>query len=179
MERILKINTAENNAFFLWGARKTGKTTYLKNEFKEALYIDLLKTNIAQKYEINPNLLREEILANQPDLVILDEIQKIPQLLDEIHWCIENTASKFILCGSSARKLIRMKANLLGRRAWRYEMFPLTTLEIGADFDLLRAMNHGLIPQHYFSNYPAKFLESYVFRVYVTTIYKKDKKNSN
>jgi len=179
MERILKINTAENNAFFLWGARKTGKTTYLKNEFKEALYIDLLKTNIAQKYEINPNLLREEILANQPDLVILDEIQKIPQLLDEIHWCIENTASKFILCGSSARKLIRMKANLLGGRAWRYEMFPLTTLEIGADFDLLRAMNHGLIPQHYFSNYPAKFLESYVFRVYVTTIYKKDKKNSN
>jgi len=162
MERILKIDTSENNAFFLWGARKTGKTTYLKNRYKDVLYIDLLKTNVVQKYELTPSLLREEILANKPVLVIIDEIQKVPQLLDEIHWCIENTASKFILCGSSARKLIRMKANLLGGRAWRYEMFPLTTFEIGYDFDLLRALNHGLIPQHYFSNYPEKFLESYV-----------------
>ena len=162
MERILKIDTSENNAFFLWGARKTGKTTYLKNEFKDALYLDLLKTNVAQKYEIKPDLFREEIVANKPDLVIVDEIQKVPQLLDEIHWCLENSSSKFILCGSSARKLIRMKANLLGGRAWRYEMFPLTTQEIGPDFNLLRAMNNGLIPQHYFSNYPERFLESYV-----------------
>jgi predicted AAA+ superfamily ATPase len=162
MKRILSIDISENNAFFLWGARKTGKTTYLKNRFKDALYIDLLKTNTAQKYELKPDLLREEIAANTPALVIIDEIQKIPQLLDEIHWCIENTASKFILCGSSARKLIRMKANLLGGRAWRYEMFPLTTAEIGADFDLMRAINHGLIPQHYYSNNPTRFLESYV-----------------
>ena len=162
MERILKLETSENNAFFLWGARKTGKTTYLKNRFKDALYIDLLKTNVAQKYEIKPNLLREEITAMNPELVIVDEIQKIPQLLDEIHWCIENSSTKFILCGSSARKLIRMKANLLGGRAWRYEMFPLTSSEIGIGFDLLRAMNHGLVPQHYFSNYPVRFLESYV-----------------
>jgi len=162
MERILSIDTSQNNAFFLWGARKAGKTTYLKNCFKDALYIDLLKTNVAQKYELKPDLLREEIVAMKPALVIVDEIQKIPQLLDEIHWCIENTFSKFILCGSSARKLIRMKANLLGGRAWRYEMFPLTTAEIGVDFDLLRAMNHGLIPQHYYSNFPDRFLESYV-----------------
>ena len=162
MERILKIDICAHNAFFLWGARKTGKTTYLKNQFKDALYLDLLKTNLAQKYELKPELLREEVAANKPDLVIIDEIQKIPRLLDEIHWCIENTSSKFILCGSSARKLIRMKANLLGGRAWRYEMFPLTTLEIGEEFDIHRAVNHGLIPQHYFSNYPARFLESYV-----------------
>ena len=162
MERILKIDICAHNAFFLWGARKTGKTTYLKNEFKDALYLDFLKTNIAQKYELKPELLREEVAANKPDLVIIDEIQKIPRLLDEIHWCIENTSSKFILCGSSARKLIRMKANLLGGRAWRYEMFPLTTYEIGEGFDILRAVNHGLIPQHYFSNYPVRFLESYV-----------------
>jgi predicted AAA+ superfamily ATPase len=162
MKRILKIDDSANNAFFLWGARKTGKTTYLKASYKDALYIDLLKTNIAQKYELKPDLFREEIAANNPVLVIIDEIQKVPQLLDEIHWCIENTCAKFILCGSSARKLIRMKANLLGGRAWRYEMFPLTTLEIGADFDLLRAVNHGLIPQHYYSKNPEKFLESYV-----------------
>ena len=162
MERSLSIDIAGNNAFFLWGARKIGKTTYLRDKFKDAYYIDLLKTSTTQKYELNPNLLREEIQANCPELVIIDEIQKVPQLLDEIHWCIENTSSKFILCGSSARKLIRMKANLLGGRAWRYEMFPLTTAEIGEDFDLLRAMNHGLIPQHYFSNSPVRFLESYV-----------------
>jgi len=162
MERILKIDICAHNAFFLWGARKTGKTTYLKNQFKDALYLDLLKTNLAQKYELKPELLREEVAANKPDLVIIDEIQKIPRLLDEIHWCIENTSSKFILCGSSARKLIRMKANLLGGRAWRYEMFPLTTMEIGEEFDIHRAVNHGLIPQHYFSNYPVRFLESYV-----------------
>jgi len=162
MERILKMDISQNNAFFLWGARKAGKTTYLKKCFGDALYIDLLKTNVEQKYNHKPDLLREEIIAANPSLVIVDEIQKIPQLLDEIHWCIENTSSTFILCGSSARKLIRMKANLLGGRAWRYEMFPLTTSEIGHGFDLLRAMNHGLIPQHYFSNYPARFLESYV-----------------
>jgi len=162
MERILNIDTSANNAFFLWGARKTGKTTFLKNRFQDAIYIDLLKTNTAQKYELKPDLLREEIVASEPALMIIDEIQKVPQLLDEIHWCIENTSTKCILCGSSARKLIRMKANLLGGRAWRYEMFPLTTREIGADFDLLRAMNHGLIPQHYFSNHPIRFLESYV-----------------
>jgi len=162
MERILHIDLTDNNAFFLWGARKTGKTTYLKNTFKEALYLDLLKTNVSQKYELKPELLREEVAAIQPALVIIDEIQIVPRLLDEIHWCIENTPSKFILCGSSARKLMRMKANLLGGRAWRYELFPLTTAEIGADFNLLRAMNHGLIPQHYFSNQPVRFLESYV-----------------
>jgi predicted AAA+ superfamily ATPase len=162
MERILQIDTDGNNAFFLCGARKTGKTTYLKNRFRDAMYIDLLKTNVAQKYEIKPDLLREEIAASKPALVIVDEIQKNPRLLDEIHWCIENTSSKFILCGSSARKLIRMNANLLGGRAWRYVMFPLTTSEIGDEFDLLRAMNHGLIPQHYFSNLPVRFLEGYV-----------------
>ena len=162
MDRIIRIDLSENNAFFLWGARKIGKTTYLKKAFKNAHYIDLLRTNIMQKYELRPDLLREEIVANEPPLVIIDEIQKVPVLLDEIHWCIENTTSKFILCGSSARKLMRMKANLLGGRAWRYEMFPLTTAEIGNDFDLLRAMNHGLIPQHYFSNHPVRFLESYV-----------------
>ena len=162
MKRFLGIDLSENNAFFLWGARKIGKTTYLRNEFEDALYLDMLKTSVSQKYELNPDLLREEIVANKPELVIIDEIQKVPQLLDEIHWCIENTSTKFILCGSSARKLIRMNANLLGGRAWRYEMFPLTTAEIGEDFDLLRAMNHGLIPQHYFSKNPTRFLESYV-----------------
>lgn len=162
MERILNIDCTANNAFFLWGARKIGKTTFLKSTFRDAHYIDLLKTEIVRKYEINPSLFREEIVAKTTDLVIVDEVQMVPELLNEIHWCLENTTTKFILCGSSARKLTRMNANLLGGRAWRYEMFPLTSKEIGDNFDLIRAMNHGLIPQHYFSNQPIRFLESYV-----------------
>ena len=73
MERILNIDTSANNAFFLWGARKTGKTTFLRDRFKDAIYIDLLKTNTAQKYELKPDLLREEITANEPALIIIDE----------------------------------------------------------------------------------------------------------
>lgn len=74
--------------------------------------------------------------------------KKVPQLLDEIHWMIENKGIRFILCGSSARKLKRGKANLLGGRAWRYEMHPLVSAE-APDLDLLRALNHGMIPLHY------------------------------
>lgn len=75
-------------------------------------------------------------------------MQKVPQILDEVHWLIENKRFQFILCGSSARKLRRGHANLLGGRAWRYEMYPLVSPEIG-NVDLLRALNHGLIPAHY------------------------------
>ncbi len=95
--------------------------------------------------------------------IILDEVQKVHQVLDEVHWLIENKGLKFILCGSSVRKLKRGHANLLGGRAWRYEMFPLVTAEI-QDFNLLRALNHGLIPLHYLqsSENVKKSLASYV-----------------
>ncbi|MCX5704154.1 MAG: DUF4143 domain-containing protein, partial [Candidatus Omnitrophica bacterium] len=85
--------------------------------------------------------------------IILDEAQKVPQVFDEVHWLIENKGFKFILCGSSARKLKRGHANLLGGRAWRYEMFPLVTAEI-KNVNLLRALNHGLIPLHYLQSEP-------------------------
>jgi len=111
---------------------------------------------------LRPARLREEVLASQDEMVIIDEVQKVPALLDEVHWCLENTPMKFILCGSSARKLRHGAANLLGGRAWRYELFPLTTSEIGAD-DLERILNHGLIPQHYAEEKPERSLRSYVF----------------
>lgn len=161
LKRKLKIDLSGNNAFFLWGARKTGKTTFLKAEFPSAKFYDLLLTDLQTKLSLHPNRLREEVLAQKPAIVILDEIQKCPELMPEIHWCLENTPTKFILCGSSARKLKRKAADLLGGRAWRYEMHPLSISEI-QNFDLLRALNHGLIPQHYVSNQPEKFLESYV-----------------
>jgi predicted AAA+ superfamily ATPase len=110
--------------------------------------------------------LREQILAMldrsqvvQP--VILDEVQKVPQLLDEVHWLIENCGISFILCGSSARKLKTGHANLLGGRAWRFSMYPLVSAEV-PDFDLLRACNHGCIPDHYIEENPRRSLKGYI-----------------
>lgn len=150
-----------NNAFFLWGPRKVGKTTYLRQHFPGAKYYDLLETELKTQLLLKPSILREETLAGRPKLVVIDEVQKVPALLDEVHWCLENTETKFILCGSSARKLKRGAANLLGGRAWRYELFPLTTKEI-RDVNLLRALNHGLIPKHYLEAKPEKSLRSYI-----------------
>jgi predicted AAA+ superfamily ATPase len=88
-------------------------------------------------------------------------VQKVPEILDEVHWLIENKGLRFILCGSSARKLKRGHANLLGGRAWRYEMLPLTSVELG-EIDLLRALNHGLLPDHYLQEDCQKSLQAYV-----------------
>jgi predicted AAA+ superfamily ATPase len=108
--------------------------------------------------------MREQILAKDQDIlkhpIILDEVQKVPQILDEVHWLIENRGLRFILCGSSARKLKRGKANLLGGRAWRYEMFPFVTAELD-DLDLLKILNRGLIPAHYLQGSYTKSLKAY------------------
>ena len=153
--RLLNITLPEKQSAFLWGARQTGKSTYLKKHFPEAVIYDLLNANLYQAWMQAPWLLRQEILGQYSDkpglLFIIDEIQKIPQLLDEVHWLIENTHHQFILCGSSARKLKRTGVNLLGGRAWGLSFYPLTSQEIPG-FDLLRALNHGLIPKHYDSD---------------------------
>lgn len=160
-KRLLEINLDGNNAAFLWGPRKVGKTTLLHQKFPNAKYYDLLNTELKTRLLLSPSLLREELLAESPSLIIIDEIQKVPALLDEVHWCLENTKTKFILCGSSARKLKRGAANLLGGRAWRYELFPLTTKELG-EYNLERILNHGLIPKHYIEKSPDRSLKSYV-----------------
>jgi predicted AAA+ superfamily ATPase len=165
--RILNINLPPKQSTFLWGPRKTGKSTFLKNQFPHSLVYDFLKTDLFFELTKNPALFREQLLAQKKEVlehpVILDEVQKVPQILDEVHWLIENTDLRFILCGSSARKLKRGQANLLGGRAWRYEMFPLTSREIGiGEVQLLRALNHGLIPVHYLQDNYQKSLEAYV-----------------
>ena len=108
-KRFLKMELPKGQSAFLWGARKTGKSTYLHSHYPKSLYYDLLKSDVYLKFAKAPHLLREEILAlNKADLnypIIIDEVQKVPQLLDEIHWLIENANAQFILCGSSARKL--------------------------------------------------------------------------
>jgi len=155
LKRILDMKLPRQQSAFLWGARKTGKTTYLKERFPKSLVYDFLKTDLFLEISKNPSLLRERLLAKEnialKEPIILDEVQKIPQVLDEVHWLIENKGLRFILCGSSARKLKRGHINLLGGRAWRYEMFPLVSQEIGK-VNLLRVLNHGLIPLHYLQN---------------------------
>jgi uncharacterized protein len=165
IERILRIALPKRQSAFLWGPRKTGKSTYLRAAFPDSLTFDLLQTDLMLDLARRPALLRERLLAAAPQRlrspVILDEVQKVPALLDEVHWLIENRGLRFILCGSSARKLRRGRINLLGGRAWRYEMHPLVSVEIG-DLDLLRALNRGLVPVHYLDAEYRRSLQAYV-----------------
>ncbi len=100
-------------------------------------------------------------VADQPKLVVIDEIQKVPGLLDEIHWLMVNKKVQFILSGSSPRKIIRSGANLLGGRALRYELYPLVSAEID-DFQLGKALNNGLLPRHYLSSNSKKLMDAYI-----------------
>ncbi len=160
--RFQTFKDTEKNSLFLWGARQTGKTTLLTHRYPGHLYFDLLLSDVFERYSRNPELLREEVLAyrgRQP--VIIDEIQRIPSLLNEVHWLIVNKEVQFILSGSSPRKILRSDENLLGGRAIRYELYPLIMKEI-PDFNLLRALNNGLLPRHYLSDESQKLISAYV-----------------
>jgi predicted AAA+ superfamily ATPase len=160
--RILKLEESAQDSVFLWGARQTGKRTLLKILFPNARRYDLLKSEEFERLFRNPELLREELKDVDPNMpVIIDEVQKIPQLLNEVHWLISNRNIRFVLCGSSARKLIRCGANLLGGRALRTVMYPLVSAEI-PDFDLTKAIQHGMLPRHYTVQNPQRRLQAYI-----------------
>ena len=161
-KRILSYDDAVNDSLFLWGARQVGKSTLVKNLFPDAILYDLLKSDEYERLARRPALLREELeKKGEGTIVIVDEIQKVPPLLDEVHWLMENKGIRFILCGSSARKLKRVGTNLLGGRALKYTLHPLVSAEI-PDFDLIRAINNGMIPRHYMIQNPKKRLQSYI-----------------
>lgn len=162
LERILKLDEAKDESLFLWGSRQTGKSTLLKMLFPDARVYDLLKSDVRMALQLRPSQLREECeLLDDGELIIIDEVQKVPALLDEVHWLIENKKQRFILSGSSARKLRRSGANLLGGRALRQTLFPLVSHEI-PDFDLNRALNHGMLPRHYLMENPTMRVQAYI-----------------
>lgn len=150
-------------SFFLWGQRQTGKSSLLKKDFPDALYIDLLKSDEYIAFSSHPDLLRDRVAATKPgQIVIIDEVQKVPLLLDEVHHLIESKKIVFGLCGSSARKLKHGAGNLLGGRARRFELFGLCAKELGRDFNLLRMLNRGYLPSLYLDEDYFFGLESYV-----------------
>ncbi|MEW6186169.1 MAG: DUF4143 domain-containing protein [Thermodesulfobacteriota bacterium] len=159
-KRLFKLNLPHGKSAFLWGPRKVGKTYWISHMLSGVEIIDLLKTDVLAEYITRPALLRERY-QNHKGLIVIDEIQKIPALLDEVHWLIENRKLSFLLTGSSARKLRRGHANLLGGRAWRRIMTPLSYLEVSG-FDLERIMVSGLLPPHFLSPDPIEDLRSYV-----------------
>lgn len=162
LERILKLEESREDSLFLWGSRQTGKSTLLRSLFPNVRYYDLLKSDLRMSLQLRPSLLREEcMMLEEGEMIIIDEVQKIPALLDEVHWLIENKRLRFILSGSSARKLRRSGANLLGGRALRRTLFPLVSAEI-PDFSLQRALNNGMLPRHYLADNPAKRIQAYI-----------------
>lgn len=161
--RSLPLPAPGSETFFLWGPRQTGKTTLLRARYPTGFWVELLKADEFRRYATHPERLREELLAaTPPEQVVIDEIQKVPALLDEVHWLHETHGIQFALCGSSARKLKRGGGNLLGGRALRYELHGLTAHELGGAFDLERALNHGWLPRVYVSDRPQRLLEAYV-----------------
>jgi predicted AAA+ superfamily ATPase len=145
---------------FLLGPRQTGKTTLLRHTLPEARVYDLLDASLYLALSHRPSRLAEE-LGPKDKVVVIDEIQRLPELLNEVHRLIEERGVQFLLTGSSARKLRRGGVNLLGGRARTTHLHPLTCRELGAQFDLHRALAHGLLPSIYFSDDPRADLQAY------------------
>lgn len=166
-----------DQSFFLFGPRQTGKTTLLRELFSpEATYVyDLLKTEEYRRLANNPSLLREEVSTRNPKIthIMLDEIQRVPELLNEVHSLLESpNPPHFILSGSSARKLKRAKANLLAGRALTCHLFPLTAKELGERFSLQKALQLGSLPSVYLADSEAVACDR--LRSYVETYLKEE-----
>ncbi|MBN2072737.1 MAG: ATP-binding protein [Actinobacteria bacterium] len=156
------INAPENKSFFLFGPRGTGKTTWVKKSFPLAIYIDLLESRVFNELLADPQRLEDYIPDDFKDWIIIDEVQKVPLILNEVHRLIENMGYKFILTGSSARKIRRKGQNLLAGRALTYFMYPLTAAELGKNFKLEHSLKYGFLPSVYMEDDPEAYLESYI-----------------
>lgn len=159
--RILKLdNLLKHGSLFLFGPRQTGKTTFLKQAYPDAKFYNLLDQKLFRQFSAHPEDLRQS-LSKTDRLVIIDEVQKLPALLDEVQLLIDqNKQQRFILTGSSARKLMRGQANLLGGRALLCKMHPLVYPEFDTH-DLNRRLRYGSLPGVYLSKAPEELLDAY------------------
>lgn len=163
IKRILTAGALAAQSCFLWGPRQTGKSTLLRALFPRAPTYDLLSAREFRRLSADPGIFAEECAAlpDRQQPVIVDEIQKLPALLDEVHSLMSRRGLRFILTGSSPRKLLRGGGNLLGGRAVRHDLLPLTSAEVG-DISLDTALNRGLLPAHYLSDRASSRLAAYV-----------------
>jgi predicted AAA+ superfamily ATPase len=160
--RLLKIPENHEKSFFLFGPRGTGKTTWIKKRFSNALYFDLLEFDLFNDLLARPGRLENLIPPGFNDWIIIDEIQKIPELLNEVHRLIEKYQYKFVLTGSSTRSLRKKGVNLLAGRALTYRMYPLTVVELENDFELNTSLKWGHLPSVPSEKEPERFLKAYV-----------------
>jgi predicted AAA+ superfamily ATPase len=151
----------EEQSFFLFGPRGTGKSTLLRAVLPKAFYLDLLDLAVYAELLAHPHRLEAMALPHMPATIVLDEIQRLPLLLDEVHRLIEKRRWRFAMTGSSARKLRRGAANLLAGRARTLAMHPLTATELGDTFDLTHSLRYGQLPGAYVESDPQRYLSSY------------------
>ena len=161
-KRLLKKPLESRKSFFLFGPRGTGKTTWLKQQLPEALFINLLQSEFYNPLSANPGRIREHIPPGYEGWVVIDEVQRIPALLNEVHDLIESRKLVFALTGSSARALRRGGVNLLAGRALTYQMHPLSAEEQEDAFDLRQSLRFGHLPARFSESSPGKYLKDYV-----------------
>lgn len=161
-ERLIKKPLESRRSFFLFGPRGTGKTTWLKRHLPRAVFVNLLQSEFYNRLSANPGYLRELIPPDHADWVVIDEVQRIPELLNEVHELIQARRLDFILTGSSARTLRRKGVNLLAGRALTYRMHPLTVVEQGDAFNLRDSIQFGHLPARFSESDPARYLKDYV-----------------
>jgi predicted AAA+ superfamily ATPase len=159
---MLSIPLTNRKTFFLFGPRGTGKTTLLKNLFPNAMFVNLLKSEYYNRLSSDPGLIQKMIPPQYNDWIIIDEIQRIPELLNEVHDLIESKKHMFILTGSSARKLRRKGVNLLAGRALTYNFHPLTAIEQKKTFNVIESLRLGHLPARFNEHHPQKYLKDYV-----------------
>ena len=161
-KRLLKKPLESRKSFFLFGPRGTGKTTWLKQQLPEALFINLLRSEFYNPLSANPGRIREHIPLGHEGWIVIDEVQRVPALLNEVHDLIEAHNLVFALTGSSARTLRRRGVNLLAGRALTYGMHPLSATEQADAFDLRQSLRFGHLPARFSEKDPGKYLKDYV-----------------
>jgi len=160
--RLCKIDNEPEDSIFLFGARQTGKSTFLRQKFPNNIYIDLLNSDLKSRFLRRPSLLYDMLRdKDRGTLIIIDEIPEVPELLNEVHRLISEKGLVFILCGSSGRKLKRKGYNTLGGRAYPVYLFPLVSAEV-SDFDLHKTLTNGMLPPHYTAKSPERRLSAYI-----------------